>query len=205
MKKILSILFIASLFSCEGTTSKKDTAPKDTLSNKDTVAQVQYDSAQMKVVYDKVFFGITKKEYDKLMPNTFNNIGDNSYLFYPMFDDDGKLYVLDISTVSVNANEIDSRLYDAKNNLFKVISKKYGPATQSLSEFNILASKPGYTQWQYEWKIGTKTIIIGIKESTLGSKYSAVMQIYDQPTVDRINDKSNGQLQDNINKDSEKF
>ncbi len=205
MKKILSILFIATLFSCSGTSTKKETPTKDTLSNQDTVVKVQYDSAQMKVVYDKVFFGMTKKEYDKLMPNTFNNIGDNSYLFYPIYDDDGKLYVLDISTVSVNANEIDSRLYDAKNNLFKVISKKYGPATQSLNEFNILTSKPGYTQWQYEWKIGTKTIIIGIKESTLGSKYSAVMQIYDQPTVDRVNDKSKGQLQDNINKDSEKF
>ncbi|WP_433863222.1 hypothetical protein [Sphingobacterium thalpophilum] len=204
MKRIILAMSITALFACGGSTNKTDDSKSVTPIFADTT-ETKYDPAAAKVVYDKVNFGITKKEYEKLMPNTFNKIGDYEYTFYPEYDENGKLYLLQISTPSVNAGEIETRLTDYKNNLYKVISQKYQAPSKDHGNINFFDFKPGYIQWQYEWNIHTKTIVIGMGENSSQSTYTTQMWIYDKPTFDRIRKQREEQSNKNTSSDADKF
>ncbi len=211
MKKYFFIGFVlVSLFSsCRNNNTSTDNVTVNNTSpiNMEDSIKTSFPLEDAKVVYDKVNFGVTEKEYNKLMRNSYNRykIGDYEYSFSPTFDDNGKLYLLEISSFYENASKIETELNDSKNNLIKVISQKYKEPTENYGVPDFFSFKPGYIQWQCKWSIHTKTILIGTSEENNGSRYKTVMWIYDKPVKDSIdNERETKSTKTRIN-DSDKF
>ncbi|WP_286776714.1 hypothetical protein [Sphingobacterium sp. UBA2074] len=165
------------------------------------------DEEASKIVYGKIKFGITRKEYKKIMADPYDrySVGNYEYSFNPVFDKTGELYLLEISSFYENASKIETELNDSKNNLRDVISQKYGSPVEDYGNPDFFKFKPGYIQWQYKWDVYTKTILIGISEANSGSRYKTVMWIYDQPTKNRIDNEDKDKYKKNTLNDAKQF
>lgn len=198
MKKTIIVIALASIcLSCSNTSTKSTDSA-------DSVKTSIIDTAAANIAYGSINFGISEKEFKKLLPNTFNTVGSYEYAFYPTFKDD-KLYLLEIASVSKPATEIESSLEPLAENLLKVLTNKYGPATESRAKLDFFDFKPGTIQWQHYWKIHTKTLKIGISENSTGGTYKTLLWIYDEPTFDKIKNENLATDDAQRLKDSEKF
>jgi len=156
------------------------------------------------VVYGDVRFGMTEKEYNQIIKESSNMIGNNMYFFKPLFTDNNKLYALDIKSPSKSANYIDTDLQEYLENLNTVITHKY--KTPSFSEpISFFDFKPGYIRWQYGWNLFTKRIRIGIGENQSGSTYYTIMRIYDKNMMDEIEKSAEDLTNSEQINDSNKF
>ncbi|CAN5909809.1 hypothetical protein BH24BAC1_BH24BAC1_25050 [soil metagenome] len=140
------------------------------------------------IAYGKATFGMSKAEYEKTGLERWNSIADESFLFYPSFTKEDKLYLLSIESLERNANLIDTELIGKVNKLRDVVSNKYG-SPHAQVPYSFFDFKPGKTQWLYFWILGPKTIRIGLKENYEGATYSTVCHIFDQPTFKRVNEE----------------
>lgn len=210
--KLLAKIIVTCTFFCSCTNSgtyiesDTDTTVSFSQTNKDTLRTV--DSAiiaQSKVVYGDLKFGATKEEYDKVMKDLFQEVGDETYSFWPFYNSDKKLYMLGIEGFTQNANYLDNRVYDQMNNLKQVISEKYGEAEAIFPYPSIFDFTPGYINWTNLWSVGTKKIKVGVMEVSSGSEYRAVCRIYDEPMYEEMEKERETKSNEKKSGDANKF
>lgn len=194
MKTLLLVLVLGLFISCQSASTKQEAPKKDT---------VHYDHADIAKVYGNINFGVNPNEYKKEITETLNKVGTYTYAFYPQFYRDS-LYALNISSVSVYADEIDTRLVDYMENLKNVISQKYG-TPEDYGHISILDLKPGLTLWKYSWEISNKKIKIGIQQNNSNYKYNTIMNIYDQNMVDKISSEEDKKQASQVTSSASKF
>lgn len=199
MKKPFIAIVIASIFLSCSNSSTKNT------SSADSIPSSVMDTSSANIAYNTINFGISEKEYNKLMPSTLNKVGSYEYAFNPTFSKDDKLYLLEIASVSKPATEIESSLEPFAENLVKVLANKYGQPIESRAKLDFFDYKPGTIQWQHYWKIHTKILKIGISENSTGGTYKTLLWIYDEPTFDKIKNENQATDEAQKLKDSEKF
>lgn len=206
MKKYFLFLFLAYLtftYSCsnEGSSQKQDDISQDSAKLKNDTTYL----STSKIVYGNAKFGIDEKEYNKVVKNYINKIGDYEYTFYPTFNDEGQLYLLDIKTASQTASYIDNKLEYQMINLFEVIKNKYQSPTIDYGEINFFSFKPGMIIYRYGWDIHSKRIRIGKGEDSYTGKYYTIMQIYDDNMMREVDKKIEAKSRNEKIDDSEKF
>jgi hypothetical protein len=177
---ILSIISLMVFISCSSNTKE--------LGNSNTVEVSEVDTAAIsasKIAYGKVKFGITKKEFDKIMPEPFEGIAGQMFKVSASFDD-GKLYLIDFLSLPKQANYIESSLKPSIEEFAELITEKYGEPSEDYGEINFFDLKPEKVANRYIWNIHTKTIELGIYEEYGGGKYSIYCSIFDQPTLEKL-------------------
>ncbi len=160
---------------------------------------------QQQNVYKGVEFGMKKKQYKKIIPNTFQTIGDYEYLFYPSFNDKGKLYRLDIKSLEQDANYYDTEVKLKMQNLVDVIQKKYGKPSTEAEYPQFFNMSSGYIVFADTWIVGTKTIEIGVGEVYSGSQYYSSCRISDKPMADEVKAKEDADAEKAKQKKSAEF
>lgn len=163
---------------------------------------------QEKIAFGNLRFGMSKKEYDHLPKKDqdyFQKIGNYEYMMEPFFDDSNRLYMLQFTTVSKDANYIDTYVKSSAQNFNDVISAKYGSG-ELLNTFpSILEFQSGYIRWMYQWQIGNKIIKIGAGEVSSGSEFYSICWIYDNKLYDQQKLKDQNASKSQQKQDGEKF
>lgn len=182
MKKIAFILFSAFILSgcSESATQsgKASDAPQLTQSQLDSVARYNKYKSTLNVAFGKVTFGISPKEYSKLITSNTVVVGNSSYNIDAYFTTKTNvLYMVNLESDLKTANYVDTELNDDMDNITSVISAKYGPPTKDEGKIQFFSFKPGYYQFVRYWDLYTKTIAIGMEEAYTGSEYRVVCQI----------------------------
>ncbi|TDQ12799.1 hypothetical protein [Pedobacter metabolipauper] len=186
MKKSLLISIVALIFyGCYSSSEVNDSTYVDTVdSNKlDSLKRDSLYKPTARIAYGRVMFGMTQKEYERLMPDILNKIGEYDYTFLPQYNKEGKLFGIYIQSYKETANYIDNKLLEEMENIRSVIYEKYKEPTYDWGRPEFFRFKPGKVQWQYNWKLSTKNINIGMSEEDSGSEYRAVCYIYDEPMM----------------------
>ncbi|CAM4272893.1 hypothetical protein SAMN06265348_109312 [Pedobacter westerhofensis] len=187
--KIIITLSIGALFaSCSQSNPNNILDTVITTVNTDSIKRAAKFQSTSEIAYGKVKFGITKKAYDKLMPEMSNKIGAYDYMFLPQYDKQGKLMGIFIQSYKETANYIDNKLTDELNNLRDVIKAKYEDPTIDHGKPEFFNFKPGMVQYQYDWELGSKMITIGLCEEEGGSEYRAVCYIYNDTMMQAFKD-----------------
>lgn len=180
MKKYILIILIALIMcSCSNESQVNSYEPPIDSSKLDSLKRDSLYKPTAHIAYGKIQFGINEKEYHRLMPDVFNRIGKFDYKFTPILNDEGKLYGVYIESLKETANYIDNTLTEKLNNLYEVVSQKYGLPSENFGRPDFFKFKPGRVQWQYQWDVSTKRIYIGMSEIDSGSQYKTVCYIYD--------------------------
>jgi len=144
---------------------------------------------QSQIAYASMRFGMSEKEVKKLPKKEteyFQTIGDHRYLLTPVYNNQGKLYMVTIKGYSKMATYLETEVNEEIKNLVEVISEKYGQPEYISSLPNVLELDPGYLRWMRKWNIGNKTIKIGAGEESSSSEYYSVCWIYDQKMFDEV-------------------
>lgn len=194
MKKYF-ILSLATLFfvSCQNSKSEMVYADKDVVTEENSNTSVKsdpYSSAQAKIAFGDIEFGMSKQQYNELRPtDLYFPIGNHEYKMEAYYEDEDlgeNIYMLEI----YGRHELATKLrFDIKNsvdNLVEVVTNKYGQAHQTFDWPKVNDFTQGYIIYTHQWNIGTKTIQIGVMEAYSGGEYKAICRIVDQPTYDRL-------------------
>ena len=176
--------------------------------------QKEYELEQKKA-YAGAEFGMSKKQvlalehFDKWYDNSNSitkreTIGNQEYNVNLNFLDD-ELYLVTFETYHQSAVYIDTEIKKAVQNLKEVIQESYGDPSEVYGIPDILRLKAGYISWAYKWSIGTKTIAIGIEETSWGAEYNMHAEIRDNVRTNRINEQNEALKTENIQNSSSLF
>ncbi|MGN6477261.1 MAG: hypothetical protein ACTHKV_08545 [Flavipsychrobacter sp.] len=163
---------------------------------------------QQSIAFGKLKFGMTRKEYKKLPEKEkeyFQTIGDYEYTVEPFFDQDAKLYMVEIRSMSKDANYIDTDVKNSAENLHKVIAAKYSNDVYVGPYPTVLNFEAGYIKWMYSWTIGKKQIYVGAGEVQSGAEFYSVARIYDTDLYNAYNEKQASKSNEVSKSDAEKF
>lgn len=210
MKKIAFILFAAFILSgcSESTTqsAKVADAPELSQSQLDSVARYNKYKSTLNVVFGKVTFGISPKEFSRLTPSNPVAVGNSSYNIEAFFTTKTNLlYMVELKSDLKTANYIDTELNEDMDNIISVISAKYGPPTQDDGKIQFFNFKPGYYQFVKQWDLYTKTIAIGMEEAYTGSEYRVVCQICNKQMKEDENALAAAKTENKTLSDTSKF
>jgi len=134
-------------------------------------------------------------------PENKRRVGNYHYDIVASFHEN-KLYLITFSSAWQTAAFIEFDMVTVLNNLRDVIAIRYGEPDLRNKMPNVMDFEPGVHRWVYKWTIDDKVVSIGMRESTAGANYQAVMWIYNKPIFDKI-----GFNKANVNKvkDAAKF
>lgn len=121
--------------------------------------------------YDRIYFGMTKREVDSL-GTTREKIGYHFYNLKYRYDSEGKLYRIDIRSDREKAIQYEAKAQAHFSNLCRVIAEKYGkkPSCGALpSIFDVMNAK----RYQMaSWDIGEKSVILYIVYASADAYYT---------------------------------
>lgn len=152
----LFILFIYIFcFSCTNRTKKtisetnsnsiKSNLVLDSINNDNYALNFSIsDNKEELKVYENIYFGMSRKEYNKLYPKKKYTIGDNMFWFLPDFNQNGQLYAMTFNSIETHTGNANS----VKANIYSLIDSKYKKFHLS---GDILSAGA-------KWKIGKKHI-----------------------------------------------
>lgn len=145
--------------------------------------QAFIDSQSM-IAFGAMKFNMTEEEVSKLPygeTKIMQSIGGYNYFISPRYDDNGKLYMIQIETNNESANYIDTDLKNKAMVLRDVISEKYDDYENALYKYpSIIDMKTGTINFFNSWKIGSKHIKLGLGEASTGSEYYVHCRIYNE-------------------------
>lgn len=221
MKFIFATAFIALSFAncnSENKETAEDLAMKDSLlystSTVDTtdhqISQADKDSIakQEKIAFGSLQFGMTKREADaipKKERQTFQTIGTYEYMVNPSFDYNGKLYRIELQSLSHDASYLNTDVEGSHDNLVDIIKKKYGDGTYIQPFPSILNFESGYIKWTHSWQVGNKIIKVGAGEQQTSAEFYSICWIYDTNLYDAKQARDEKKADTTKSKDASKF
>ncbi len=142
----------------------------------DSIAMAEYELMQQ-TPFGDLRFGMSKDEVNQKNERR-QNLGKFPYNFSYAFTPDDQLYRLKISSDGIKTIRFDSDLKANYQNLFKIISTKYGEP-ESRHEFPSIFDVQDVKKFSMNnWTEGTKEIRISLLENEMNS-YSAICEIAD--------------------------
>lgn len=118
-------------------------------------------------------------------PENKRRVGNYNYDIVAHFHEN-KLYLVTFGSAWQTAAFIEFDMVTMLNNLRDVIAIRYGEPDLRNKMPNVMDFEPGVHRWVYKWEIDDKVVSIGMRESTAGANYQAVMWIYNKPIYDKI-------------------
>jgi hypothetical protein len=117
--------------------------------------------------FDRLYFGMSKTEVNKLNSNP-QRLGKYNYHFSYQFNGCGELYALTIISGSVKTIVYEN-VSGSYNNLYNIISMKYGKPTGPKSIPSVFDVMNAGTYWINKWNPDNKTIRLGIRHKSQDS------------------------------------
>src|SRR5690606_20103480 len=121
---IPAIVLLLSFGSRSNENTETANLPNQSSDSTITASETKYSIEEEQKVYGNITFGISRPEYNRLVPSRTKKIGEFRFEFIPSFDNNGKLYSLTIKGLD---KQTEGR-HDAKGYLIKLMRQRYGRA-----------------------------------------------------------------------------
>lgn len=137
------------------------------------------------VLASEGFSGGTVSNERVRAPENKGRVGNYNYDIEASFHQN-KLYLVSFNSAWQTAAFLEFDMVSVLNNLKDVIAIRHGEPGFRYKMPNVMDFEPGVHHWVYKWEIDDKVISIGMRESSAGAKYQAIMWIYNKPIFDTI-------------------
>jgi hypothetical protein len=185
---ILTLLVTFILFSCDNQPKKSNAADNISVQQPIIKATDTISEEEQNRAIGDIQFGTSKKVASSHIMYFQNDSKGRlgSFKFESVFDDyrHDSLYKVTLQGRAYQVGEYNSGLHDEVALLFQTINAKYGNPTVD-NGFPTIGTVPAhYSHRCFSWKIGRKTIEIGIANMVI--YYHAILVIYDNKVAQEI-------------------
>lgn len=187
------------------TTQENVKTPEELLAEEkakqDSIENAEFELMQ-KTAFGDLIFGMSKEETEQKNERR-QQLGKYSYNFNYNFNSNNQLFKVRLNSDEVKAIQFDTELKNRYQNLFQIVSSKYGGPSLNRNFPSIFDVQKSKKYKMSQWEKGTKQIQLFLQEKDLNS-YLATCEILDknmnEEEIQRLNNLKNNDVIEAANK-----